>query len=195
MLETCQTGIAVADSNGFLINVNYELLSIYGYTDPEDMLNNHVSIFFYEPEQAMKVIKTLQEHGTCNEEMIIKRKDNSVIPVLLRAFMLTTESGKKIMYGSIKDISDIKNVEKYHKRLIKERYLSLTEVEKKLLGLMSNGLYDWERIAKIMGWEHARTVYKYLSEIEKRLFIERDSINEFINENKFLFDKKTDECR
>lgn len=190
MLNTCQTGIACADEKGILVYVNYELLYIYKYKNIYDMVGTHVGVFFYEHQTANKVIETLNKDEVYYGEMIIKCEDGSVKPILLRAFQIITPNNKKYMYGSVIDISQQKEAEKEHRRLLKERFLKLTETDKKVLWLIYVGIIDKDEITKIMGWADKRTVYFYFKEIEERLFIKPNTIIEFVNKNKFLFEDK-----
>ena len=105
-------------------------------SEPDEILGKHLSIF-HTPDQMESVNaanRQLKETGEYIGEIWHVRKDGSVFPTVMHNSLLRDEAGNPIgMIGTLRDISDIKQVEealrKSHNELeqnVTERTLELT---------------------------------------------------------------------
>ncbi len=102
------SGIAIANLDGRLIYVNNSLLRMWRHSR-EDMLQKHVTNFFAPPENAYKVIESLQTTGLFSGELYAVRSDGSFFDIHLSANLVKNKKGEPIcMMGSMLDISEQK---------------------------------------------------------------------------------------
>jgi len=105
-------GIAIADRIGNLTYVNPSFLKMWGYDDEKEILGESAVEFWQMQEQAAEIMKTLQEKGSWEGELIATKKDGTRFNTLLSASMVMDITGNPIqMMGSFVDITERKQVE------------------------------------------------------------------------------------
>jgi len=140
-VEQSSEGIAVVDLDGNLKYLNDAFAKMHGYS-PDDLIGKHLSIF-HTPEQIPSVEaanRQIKEAGEFIGEIWHVTIDGTVFPTLMHNSLLKDEDGNPIgMIGTLRDISDIKQVEdelrKSHDRLeqrVKERTVELEKTNKQL---------------------------------------------------------------
>lgn len=114
LFEYSPVGMALVDhETGQFIEVNRSLLSSTGYTKEEFMNLTYWDITPREYEaQEMQQIADLNERGVFgpNEKEYI-RKDGTRYPIRIRGFILKDVDDRKIVWGIIEDISELKQLE------------------------------------------------------------------------------------
>ena len=127
------------DPKGQLINCNERFIQNLGYSDKTEVIGMHLSELYMEKdvELAAERHANFKETGKMvNVERELKRKDDSCITVAVNAEMLYDNNGRE-MYSlcSLRDISDIKEVEKMYR----EKNMAFEQL---LEGTMA-GHWDW----------------------------------------------------
>lgn len=114
LFEYSPVGMALVDhETGRFYEVNQSLLASTGYTKDEFLNLSYWDITPAEyNEQELQQIKDLDEKGRFgpNEKEYI-RKDGSRFPIRIQGFILRDIDDKKIVWGIIEDISEIKRLE------------------------------------------------------------------------------------
>jgi PAS domain S-box-containing protein len=130
-VENAGDAIYLADQAGTLLDVNPEACRQTGYSREEllGMLVQDLDV--HETPEMDAYITPGKTIGTTSFESEHRRKDGSIFPVEVRAAAIDT-SGKTLLLGFVRDISDRKQAE-----------ASLRESEERLR-IISENIYDWE---------------------------------------------------
>lgn len=131
-------GIALADNEGRVIEINEKFTEIFGYTNEEAKGKTTYELLFKEGEsheEYMEIFKSLLEGKTYETEVIRYSKDGSKINILLRVIPVIIDGVTIGNYGIYTDISERK---KYEEKL---RYLSLHDG---LTGLYNRNYFEEE---------------------------------------------------
>lgn len=112
-IESAVTGIGITDLEGKLTYVNRALLQMGGYEGAE-VLGKHVSVFFKnDKEEVQEALKAVVGKGFWQGELEAKKKDRSVLDVMVWVNPVTDNSGKPVcLMASIADITERKRMEK-----------------------------------------------------------------------------------
>ena len=140
-VEQSSEGLAVVDLDGNLEYLNHAFAKMHGYS-AKKLIGKNLSIF-HTPEQMPSVIaanKQLKETGQFIGEIWHVKIDGTSFPTLMHNSLLKDEDGHPIgMIGTLRDISDIKQVEdelrKSHDKLekrVKERAAELVKANEQL---------------------------------------------------------------
>lgn len=107
--------VTVTDLNNDLIFVNKAFEEIYGYSANE-VIGKNISILRpenFDPTDIEELINELNLKGTWRGELINRKKDGSLFPILLTSSIIKDDTGKITGYlGVAKDLSEIKRLEK-----------------------------------------------------------------------------------
>jgi len=123
LFESSTEGIAAADMEGNLIDVNDTYLKMLGYSKGEILKINFRDItpqkwHKMEDNLIVKVLTEEKEGGVYEKEFV--RKDGTVIPVEVRFWVLEDEQGDPTrMWAIINDISEHKLIEQELKKINK----------------------------------------------------------------------------
>lgn len=127
LFEYSPIGMALVDhETGKFYEVNKSLLESTGYTKDEFLNLSYWDITPVEyNEQELQQIKDLNEKGKFgpNEKEYI-RKDGSRFPIRIQGFILKDIDDKKIVWGIIEDISEIKRLENELRQQAMRDYLT-----------------------------------------------------------------------
>jgi PAS domain S-box-containing protein len=115
LFDEAPIGYHEIDRNGILTRVNQTELRLLGYSDPKEMLGQHVSNFVAQTEQSKKELQKkldgkLIVGNTYRRDF--KRKDGRKIPVAVCDRLILARNGDLTgIRSTIQDISDIKKAE------------------------------------------------------------------------------------
>jgi PAS domain S-box-containing protein len=119
------TGIAIADLDGHVTDVNLACLSMWDYDEEEEILGKHASLFFADNSQASSVLKEVLEKGAWQGEARARRKDGTELDVQVSANLVTGVDGSPIcMMASFVDVTDRKRLEQ-----LKDEFIGLVSHE------------------------------------------------------------------
>ena len=110
IFEHIVEGIFQTTPSGQYLSANSALARIYGYSSPEDLMNNVQDIgrkLYVEPGRRAEFIAMMKEHDTVTDfESRIFRKDGSIIWIAENVRAIRDKSGKLQYYeGTVEDIT------------------------------------------------------------------------------------------
>ncbi|MDI6817332.1 MAG: PAS domain S-box protein [Actinomycetota bacterium] len=105
-VEEAADGVQLVDLSGHIIYSNKAVAEIYGFS-PEEFKGKHVNEMNQDPEVAEReIIPSIVETGRWDGEIMVKHKENYVVPVWLTASIVKDDKGAPIaMVGIIRDIT------------------------------------------------------------------------------------------
>ena len=110
--ESALSGIAIADLDGELIDVNPAFLDLWGYDDTDEVIGRPATEMWEDPEQARSVLETVTERGRREDELEALRADGSTFYARGVNSHLTDGDGTPIgVVASFFDITDRKERE------------------------------------------------------------------------------------
>ncbi|OGP49447.1 MAG: PAS domain-containing sensor histidine kinase [Deltaproteobacteria bacterium RBG_13_43_22] len=115
LFENVGCGVFISTREGKFINANQALLDMLGYKSKEDFLNIDITKDLYaRAEDRNKFMDMIEKQGhVIGYEVEFKRKDGTIIPVLLTGHVRYDQQGKLIGYEGINiDLSQRKQMEK-----------------------------------------------------------------------------------
>jgi len=119
------TGIAIADWNGNLTDVNLACLTMWDYEKEEEILGKHVSSFFANKSEAKTALREISEKGAWQGEARAIRKDGSTFDVQVLANLVTDVDDSPIcMMASFVDITERKKLDQ-----LKDEFIGLVSHE------------------------------------------------------------------
>jgi PAS domain S-box-containing protein len=105
-------GIGIGDLEGNITYVNDAALRMWGALDPSEVLGRSALEFAKSHEEAVRVIETILEKGSWEDEIAGWRKDGSPIIVHLAANIVYNDHGEPVcIMVSFIDITDRKKME------------------------------------------------------------------------------------
>ncbi len=120
LFEHVGCGVYISSKEGKFLDANQALLDMLGYKSKNEFLKIDIARDLYpKPEDRKKFQKLIEKDGqVINYEVDFKRKDQSLIPVLLTAHVRYDQHGNVIGYEGIGvDQSQQKQMEEDYKRL------------------------------------------------------------------------------
>jgi PAS domain S-box-containing protein len=124
LFDNIQEGLFFSTPNGRFVEVNDALVRMLGYSSREELLQIDIPVqLYFSPEQREHQAKLLEEHGSLrNFEATLRRKDGSVIHVLINAFGLHDHDGRlQQIRGLMLDVTGLRT---YQSELHRERDFS-----------------------------------------------------------------------
>lgn len=120
--------ICASDVNNSITEFNHAAQQTFGYTLEEAFDLDPMKIFA-TPEDAERVRKAMESEGHFSGEINNVRKSGEVFPVFLSASVLINQQGERVgEMGISRDITELKNTEKFLKASLKEKEVLLKEV-------------------------------------------------------------------
>jgi PAS domain S-box-containing protein len=106
-------GIGIGDLAGNTMYVNAAALKMWGADDPSELVGRSPLDFADSQEEVLKVFEEFMEKGGWSGEISGRKKDGSLITVLLTASIVRNEKGEPICtMDSFVDITERKRMEK-----------------------------------------------------------------------------------
>jgi len=135
LFENAFDGIYQSTPEGRIISVNPALVRMLGYDSEEELLGVDISHDLYaDPKERDVLIKKLEKNGVLrNVELVLKRRDGSLITVLENSRVVRDEEGNVLYYeGTLTDITERKKAEEELKTLFEASRLinSTTDINK-----------------------------------------------------------------
>jgi len=122
-IQNAGNGIAIANVQGILEYVNPAVLRLWGFEDPEELLQKDVRSLWADPEAAEAMIRViLEEHQNWAGEMIGRRRDGTDFCTQVSAAGNRDSDGELVgMVMSVVDITDRKRAEEAMKESERHR--------------------------------------------------------------------------
>jgi len=112
LFDNIQEGLFFSTPDGRFIEVNDALVRMLGYASRDELLQSDVRTQIYStPERHQELAALMQKQGALrNHEETLRRKDGSVVHVLINAFAMLDAQDRVLQYrGLMLDISGLKN--------------------------------------------------------------------------------------
>ena len=142
------TGIAMADLDGNLTDVNLACLSMWDYEKQEEILGKHISSFFADRREANAVLKEILDRGAWQGEAKATTKGGSKFDVQVSANLVTDVGDSPIcVMASFVDITERKKLDQ-----LKDEFIGLVSHELRtpltvISGCLSTVLTEWNRLS------------------------------------------------
>ena len=111
LFDNIQEGLFFSTPDGRFIEVNDALVRMLGYGSREELLQADVRTqIYFSAERHRELARQMQEHGVVrNHEEALRRRDGSIVHVLINAFAVRDSQGRVAQYrGLMLDISGLK---------------------------------------------------------------------------------------
>ncbi len=100
-------GIIIADMEGYVTYMNRSCLKMGGYERESEILGRNIVEYCHDRDEALAVLKTVQDKGSWIGELTVVKKDGSTILVQIYATLVMDERRKPIaMMASLVDITE-----------------------------------------------------------------------------------------
>jgi two-component system NtrC family sensor kinase len=112
LFDNIQEGLFFSTPGGRFIEVNDAMVRLLGYGSREELLQVDIpSQVYFSPAERQRLTNLMLADGILrNQEETLRRKDGSMIHVLINAFAVTDVQGKVVQYrGLMLDITGLKN--------------------------------------------------------------------------------------
>jgi PAS domain S-box-containing protein len=169
LFDNVQEGLFFSTPDGRFIEVNDALVRMLGYHSREELLQVDVRRQLYSSaERTEEIAAEIEKHGALkNHEEALRRKDGSIVHVLINAFAVRDAQGRIIQYrGLMLDISGLKS---YQNELQRERDFSgkiLNNTQSLILVVDTAGLVSYaNRRWYDMGYEQKQILGRPLEEL------------------------------
>ncbi|MEM6803139.1 MAG: PAS domain-containing sensor histidine kinase [Bacteroidota bacterium] len=129
IINSVQEAIFRSSREDGIIYVNQAFARIFGYDTVEEILALSPSDLYMDPSRRDDFVRIVQEKGSFfNEEVEFRRKDGSGFWGLISSVPFYDKEGKRYHDGAIRDVTQLKEVE----RGLKENYAELEKVNREL---------------------------------------------------------------
>jgi two-component system NtrC family sensor kinase len=170
LFDNIQEGLFFTSPDGRFIDVNDALVRILGYDSREELLHAEIPTRIYSsPERRRQLFERVESQNSVrNHHETLRRKDGSLIHVLLNIFAVRDLEGRVVqLRGLMLDITDLKN---FQSELQRERDFSskiLNNTQSLILVADTAGLitYANRRWYEAGGYEHAQLVGQPLAKL------------------------------
>lgn len=121
-------GIAMADMEGTITEVNRSFLDMWGYDSVDEVLGRHILEFWKNGEAATGAVKAVQSGVNWTGGLVAERRDGSLFDVHLSACVVDDHDGALCMMGSFVDSTEQRKMEK----ALRESRAELEESKKRV---------------------------------------------------------------
>jgi PAS domain S-box-containing protein len=169
LFDNIQEGLFFATPDGRFIEVNDALVRMLGYRSRDELLQADIRTqVYFSPESHQELAREMEEHGVVrNHEETLRRRDGSVVYVLINAFAVRDTQGRMIQFrGLMLDISGLKT---FQAELQRERDFSgkiLNNTQSLILVADTAGLISYaNRRWQDMGYEQKQLLGRPLEDL------------------------------
>jgi len=169
LFDNIQEGLFFCSPDGRFIEVNDALVRMLGRSSRGELLHcDPRQEVFPSPEQHEALFAEMERQGTLrNREAVLKRKDGSVVHVLINAFAVPGAQGHVAQYRGL--MLDISGLKAYQSELQRERDFSgkiLNNTQSLILVADTAGLVSYaNRRWQVLGYEQAGILGKPLESL------------------------------
>ena len=150
LFEHIATGVFISSKEGKFLNANQALLDMLGYDSKEEFLNIDIGRDLYvRPEDRRRFKEIIERDGrVIDHEVDFKRKDGSVIPILLTGHVRYDQNGNIIGYEGL-------NVDLTQRKLMEKELREAYDFMNKIIQSSPNPITATDMKGNILIWNHA----------------------------------------
>jgi two-component system NtrC family sensor kinase len=150
LFEHIATGVFISSKEGKFLNVNQALLDMLGYDSKEEFLNIDIGRDLYvRPEDRRRFKEIIERDGrVIDHEVDFKRKDGSIIPILLTGHVRYDQNGNIIGYEGL-------NVDLTQRKLMEKELREAYDFMNKIIQSSPNPITATDMKGNILIWNHA----------------------------------------
>jgi PAS domain S-box-containing protein len=162
--KTTRDAVFITTKDGKWIDFNDSALEVLGYKDRDELQEAGVLAIWVDPESRNRVAEKAEQQGFLKDEPAnLRKKDNSLINVLVTAVARKDENGNILGYqGTFKDITERKRIElalqeserKYH-GLVEDTSVGIASID-----LAGNLTFVNRALCKIIGYAESKILGK-----------------------------------
>lgn len=114
LFATLHEGVYISQPDGALVDSNPALVKMLGYANKEELLSAKSERHFFSPSEFHPLREVLERQGYLrDQEISLRRKDGSFIPVLNSCVAIRDASGQMVrIQGSLVDITERRSMER-----------------------------------------------------------------------------------
>jgi len=149
LFEHIATGVFISSKEGKFLNANQALLEMLGYDNKEEFLNIDIGRDLYlRPEDRRLFQEMIERDGrVIDHEVEFKRKDGSVIPILLTGHVRHDQNGNIIGYEGL-------NVDLTQRKLMEKELREAYDFMNKIIQSSPNPITATDMKGNILIWNH-----------------------------------------
>ncbi|MFP3985418.1 MAG: PAS domain S-box protein [Candidatus Bathyarchaeia archaeon] len=108
LFESAVDGMIINGPDGCVSLLNSALASMLGYDSPKELIGKPAAQFYADPEARSRALKELTDKGFLKDcELLWKKKDGTLIEILVNASVERDENGKVLRTeGIIRDVTE-----------------------------------------------------------------------------------------
>ncbi|HPO13663.1 MAG TPA: PAS domain S-box protein [Candidatus Hydrogenedentes bacterium] len=111
-IDMSVTALAFGDTQGRLMDVNPAFLTLWGYSEPSEVLGRPATEFWQDERAAQTALERVLLHGTWTGDLIARTKDGSFRDIHLSASVIKSPDGKlRGIMASFTDLTQYRRVE------------------------------------------------------------------------------------
>ncbi|MGD8889555.1 MAG: PAS domain S-box protein, partial [Desulfobacterales bacterium] len=150
LFEHIATGVFISSKEGKFLNANQALLDMLGYDSKEEFLNIDIGRDLYvRPEDRRRFQEVIERDGrVIDHEVEFKRKDGSVIPILLTGHVRYDQNENIIGYEGL-------NVDLTQRKLMEKELREAYDFMNKIIQSSPNPITATDMKGNILIWNHA----------------------------------------
>ncbi|MBN1995712.1 MAG: PAS domain S-box protein [Anaerolineae bacterium] len=112
IIESSPDIIVTVDTDRRIVEFNRAAQTAFDYR-PEEVIGRHIDLLYADPQEGLLIHHETIETGQCTREILNRRKNGEVFPVLLSASVLRDAQGQTVgVMGLARDITEWKQAEK-----------------------------------------------------------------------------------
>jgi two-component system NtrC family sensor kinase len=150
LFEHIATGVFISSKQGKFLNANQALLDMLGYDNKEEFLKIDLPTDLYLRPEDRRTFKEMMERDgrVIDYEVEFKRKDGSIIPILLTGHARYDHQGKVIGYEGL-------NVDLTHRKLMEKELKEAYDFMNKIVQSSPNPTMAADLKGNIIIWNRA----------------------------------------
>jgi PAS domain S-box-containing protein len=178
-MENSLNAFDIINADGGFSYVNKSYVEMWGYDSADEIIGTSPSGHCLDPEQPRKIIESIRNTGTFQEEFTAKRKDGSTFEVLMCARKSVDPDGNEIFPTSSIDITELKRAREELRREKDRLQLALEVVEMGAwdLNLIDHSSHRTSRHDQIFGYDSPLDEWTYEMFLEHVVPEDREEVN------------------
>lgn len=175
LFEKAPVGLALNTVNGEFVEVNEAFLKMTGYTHDDFANLTYWDItpdeYKEQEEQQLESLRTNGTYGPYEKEYV--HKNGYRVPVVLNGVMIENEAGEKLIWSTVKNVTDIRNTEK-----LLQKAQQMANIGHWNLDLQKNELTWSDETYRIFGLKPQEFSATYEAFVERIYPDDRDAVND-----------------